>query len=366
MGRQGFSITHLGPGEAPSVALGADGLALIAYVNGRGLKVAHCSNVACTEATKAKLDTTGDVGDGGISLTIGADDLGLISYVGPSESLKVAHCQNVTCSDATTATLDTAGGPSSIVLGTDGLGLIAYYDAAHNAVRIAHCSDLGCATSTTTTSCAPCGYPGPPALTIGGDGRGLAAYPDDDFGIAIAHCVDVACSATTMAHVSTGVIEGQIVMTTASDGFGLFSLADIEGGLAIGHCTNHDCSSFTWGGASVDWVRRIAITVGADGLGLVAVLRGGDPEPFGLSVLHCQNTACTSGNVATVDRSFDGSGGAVSITVGADGLPLIVYAHDRVDLDVAHCSNLLCTPPRSTPPPPPPPHHALSSGDRPG
>lgn len=67
-------------GQFTSVAMGADGLGLISYhdVTNRNLKVAHCSDRACTAATLTTLDSAGDVGQA-TSVTIGADRLGLIS-----------------------------------------------------------------------------------------------------------------------------------------------------------------------------------------------------------------------------------------------------------------------------------------------
>lgn len=59
--------------------------------------MAHCSNVACTSATKTSLDTTNAVGSH-TSITIGSDGLGLISYRDvTSGDLKMAHCSNRFC-----------------------------------------------------------------------------------------------------------------------------------------------------------------------------------------------------------------------------------------------------------------------------
>jgi hypothetical protein len=66
--RPGFAITTLdGPGNVgqyTSVTIGTDHLALISYhdVTNRKLKVAHCSDRACTSATLTTLDSTGEVG----------------------------------------------------------------------------------------------------------------------------------------------------------------------------------------------------------------------------------------------------------------------------------------------------------------
>jgi hypothetical protein len=101
--RPGFALTTLdGPGNVgqyTSVTIGADRLGLISYhdVTNRTLKVAHCSNRACTSATLTTLDSTGEVGQD-TSLTIGADGLGLISYHDATNgNLKVAHCSDRSC-----------------------------------------------------------------------------------------------------------------------------------------------------------------------------------------------------------------------------------------------------------------------------
>jgi hypothetical protein len=69
------------------VTIGADGLGLISYYDNTNddLKVAHCSDVACSSATTATLDSIGNVG-WYTSVTIGADGLGLISEV-PSKGV---------------------------------------------------------------------------------------------------------------------------------------------------------------------------------------------------------------------------------------------------------------------------------------
>ena len=83
-----------------------------------------------------------------MSITMGADGLGLISYYdGTNSALKVAHCSNTACTSATTTTLDSDGGVgyyTSITIGADGLGLISYYDATNDNLKVAHCENAFC------------------------------------------------------------------------------------------------------------------------------------------------------------------------------------------------------------------------------
>ena len=92
-------------------------------------------------------------------------------------------------------------------------------------------------------------------------------------------------------------------------------------------------------GGDVGWYT--SITVGADGLPVISSLDGTIDD---LKVAHCSNVSCSSATITTV--ASDGSVGfSTSITVGADGLPVISYYDDtNDDLRVAHCSNVFCVP----------------------
>ena len=135
-------------GDWSSLAIGQDGLGLISYFDRDtgSLKVAHCSNVVCSSATTNPLDT-GDLG-GFTSLTIGSDGLGVITYEAPQTNegpLKVAHCSNIACSTATVVTLDPDGNlfGSANTLGVDGLPLVAYHNDT-TGVKAVHCSNVFC------------------------------------------------------------------------------------------------------------------------------------------------------------------------------------------------------------------------------
>jgi hypothetical protein len=347
---KGFALTILDSvGDWPSpadtsVAIGADGLALISYYDGANgdLKVAHCRNVACRAATTVVIDHEGDVGRWN-SVAIGADGLGLVSYYDATKGdLKVAHCQNVACSAAMSATIETDGGPSSIAVGADGLGLIAF--EAGGALKVAHCSDVVCSTATTATVDAVQGEPHP-SITIGTDGLGLISYvdrtEDEGFGLNVAHCSDAACSTATTATPLPLFAELVTSITIGTDGLGLISVADIDSNAAVVHCSNLICSAATSAYLGVDFVRASSITVGADGLGLVSSARG---DALGLNVAQCQDLACTSATSTSVDPSIFAEG-YTSIEIGVDGFPLISY-YDDSDLKVAHCSNPACVPRR--------------------
>jgi len=345
---RGFVLTildRLGEGSNPqadtSVELGSDGRALISYYDGENgdLKVAHCRNVVCRGARIAVVDQEGDVGRWS-SVAIGADGLGLISYYDATNAaLKVAHCQNVACSIAATATIDSEGGPSSIAVGVDGRGLIAF--VANDALKVAHCSDVACSTATLATIDVVQGETHP-SIAIGADGLGLISYSnraEDNPRLDVAHCLDMACSAATIATPWLCFCELTTSIAIGSDGLGLISTADIDSNLAVVHCSNLDCSAGTATYVGLSLVRAGSIAVGADGFGLVSSIIGDGP---GLHVTHCEDVACSTATNTSVDPSAS-TEGYTSISIGADARPLISYYQDS-DLKVAYCSRPSCEP----------------------
>jgi hypothetical protein len=345
-----------------SITIGADGLGLIAYhdlTNG-GLKVAHCSNVNCTTATITPLDTTtgSTSGNTSISITVGADGLGLISYYDVTNAnLKVAHCSNVDCTGTTVppVSLDTAdnvGQWSSITIGADGLGLISYFDATNGNLKVAHCSNLDCSAATITTIDSTNVVGVGPSVTIGADGLALISYADaTDFNLKVAHCADVECTSTTVPPTtldSTGFVGVYSSITIGADGLGLISYHDSfpASDLKVAHCLNVECTGTTVPPTSIDTTGSVgentSITIGADGLGLISY-RDASPN-FNLKVAHCSNVECTAATTTPVDTT-NAVGQFTSITIGADGLALVSYYDETSDnLKVAHCSNVLCAP----------------------
>jgi hypothetical protein len=84
-----------------------------------------------------------------------------------------------------------------------------------------------------------------------------------------------------------------------------------------------------------------SIAIGPDGLASISYY---DWTNADLKYVHCGDLLCNSGNtIKSLDTSGD-VGTDTSITFGADGLPLIsYYDFTNHDLDVYHCSDILCT-----------------------
>jgi hypothetical protein len=339
-----------------SITVGIDGLGLISYWNNNGLdlKVAHCNNVACTNTTNITLDPGLTSVGQYTSITIGADGLGLISYEDETNGdLKVAHCNNVACTSSTNTTIDTGGANAvgdftSITIGADGLGLISYHDGTNGDLKVAHCNDIVCTSATTTTlDTGGANDVGRwTSITTGTDGLGLISYGDNSNGdLKVAHCSNVACTSSTNTTLdSTGFVGYESSITIGTDGLGLISYWDNSNdNLKVAHCSNVVCTSSTNTAIDTGTVGQwTSITIGTDGFGLVSYYETTNDD---LKVAHCSNVACTSATSSVVETSGTNDGAYNSITIGADGLPLISYRDStNLDLKVAHCGSPLCIP----------------------
>jgi hypothetical protein len=359
----GFGLLNLGranvvarslsfDGAFSSVISGSDGLPLVAVFdsNNNDLKAVHCADATCSAATTTVLDSTGNVGRYP-SLTVGADGLGLISYLdATNNNLEVAHCTNLACSTFTAAAVDASGkvgdSQTSITVGTDGLGLISYYDGTGGDLDVAHCSNLACSSAVTTAVDTANDVGRSSSIAIGADGLGLVSYSDStNTRLRVAHCSNVACTASTTWTADNGPSVGfDTSVTVGADGLGLVSYYDNgNGDLKAAHCSNATCSAATT--STLDSAGLVgqytSSSIGIDGLGVVSYYDSSGSN-LDLKVAHCVDVACSAATSTTVDSSGT-VGWYTSLTIGADGLPLVSYRDvTGTAVKVAHCPNVFC------------------------
>jgi hypothetical protein len=338
--RRGFTVTTIGPGKDNAIIVGSDGLPLIVFHEPvtNTLRVAHCSDVACTGQTVSTIDTVG--GNPDPSITIGQDGFGLMSYYSAVESdLYVAHCEDVTCSTATVIPLRTLGDVgrySSIAVGSDGLGLISYFDALGSELHVVHCANIACTSADSGERLDTAGG-GHTSLTIGADGLGLISY-EAFASMRVAHCSNVLCSAATVtAHVQSGASATGTSVTIVDNSFGLIVFTDNDGRLWTAPCASFTCTSvlsqFVIDNSETVLLQVPSVTTGLDGYGLISYSAASK-----LNVAHCTNVPCSSATIRPVDTATPSS---TSITIGSDGFPIVTYDDTTSgNLKVAHFSNI--------------------------
>lgn len=176
------------------------------------------------------IDSTGDVGTFN-AITMKTDGLGLIAYYdATNDALKVSACQDVDCSTSTITVLDNGGKHASIAIGIDGLALISYVSGDH--VKVAHCNNSDCTSATLSTI----GTTPSPAdernsfVVIGPEGLAYIAAN----GLGIALCSNIACTSHTLLYTyDINDIRGEIVLGPDSrvhvlaffEDYGLFMLS---------------------------------------------------------------------------------------------------------------------------------------------
>jgi hypothetical protein len=260
-----------------ALVIGRDGLGLISYRFDYGpVLMAHCEDVDCTRATLIALgDDPGTARLGGsASIAIGVDGLALMAYNNSDLGiLRVAHCEDIACTKASFSTIDDGphvlgiGGPvgayAHVAIGIDGLGLISYYDEHVGNLRLAHCADVPCTRADVISIVdrgGPKGRVGvDSSLAIGRDGLGLVGYRGStssfvDRDLKAAHCQDVPCRSaivSTLDHQPNVDLGEYASLAIGADGLGLISYMNGggsgfgAGSLRVAHCQDAGCTRAT-------------------------------------------------------------------------------------------------------------------------
>jgi len=283
------------------------------------------------------------------SIMIGSDELGFIAwYDSQNKDLRSLHCSDINCTGGISYKLDSIGDVGDhpdVTIGTDGFPLISYYDRTNGDLKVAHCNNLICSSTDiyTLDSVGDVGIQ--TSIAMGLDGRALISYYDQTNGdLKVAHCSNTVCSSAAKYKLdSLGNVGYQSSIAIDTLGFGLISYYDYTNGdLKVAHCSDTVCSSAEI--YTIDSLDNVgmytSITIGTDGRGLISYH---DYTNRDLKVAYCDNTSCDGAALYTLD-STGNIGQYTSIAIGSDGLGLITYFDDtNDDLKIAHCSNINCS-----------------------
>ncbi len=252
--------------------------------------------------------------------------------------------------------IGTTGQYPAIIIGTDGLPIISYYNATNGDLKVYHCDDMTCSSGTSTTLDSV-GIVGEySSITIGQDGYPLISYYDRTNGdLKVAHCQNTACtSAYYFAVDSTGDVGRWTSITTNPDGFGFISYYDATNGdLKALSCNDLPCTGrYIWTVDSVGDVGRYSSVVRSNwGVGFISYY---DATNGNLKVARCFRMHCLSPTIRVVDGTdiINGEeedvGLWTSISVLMDDYPVIAYAKASQTASssqalVAHCTTSTCS-----------------------
>jgi len=337
-------------GAETSIAIGTDGLPIITYHDSNNdLYVAHCNDIYCADATIS--NPVSDVVVYTPDIAIGSDGFGIITYHDNTNGdLKVVHCTNAACTTFGLATLDTNGDVgyyNSIAIGTDGLPLIAYYDETNKDLRTIHCSNVACSSISGFGLIDSVGDVGSTnSLVIGSDGLGLISYYDvTNTSLKVFHCTNLNCTSGVAYTLDNSASVGEYSsIAIGTDGLGLISYYDVENqDLKVAHCYDTECSAAF--AVTLDSDHDVgafaSIVIGRDGLGIISYW---DNFNGYLKSAHCDGLLCSTATLSVLDGRGH-VGWYTSIAIGVDGMPVISYKdYTNMNLKVAHCGNELCLP----------------------
>lgn len=304
-------ITTLGPADgetAPAVALSPTGLPVVAYGavpdEGEltsGVMLARCDTVDCTAFTTAPLPIDTAEGIGSFSVVVGAGGRPVVFLVG--ENVYAAACQDQVCSATTLTTIDAAAnmgpGMTSAAVGPDGIPIVAYRNGS--VLKLAVCDDEQCAGAATVTVVENLGD-STVSLTSSPAGMPVIAYTPD---------VEEIVGASTI-----GVVT----------------------------CADRTCTESSTAFVEVGAAASVAIAVTPAGLPVSIV------SFREVTVVSCTDPQCAE--PATVTQlDTEALWGGASVAIGPDGMPRFAYSAGS-DLKVAACTAMPCL--TELPPPPPP------------
>ena len=335
-----------------SITIGTDGFPIISYRDGTGgdLKFVHCGSASCSEDNTIVLLDSEDVVGFDTSIAVGADGLPVISYRDfTNDSLKVAHCGTTDCTTGNAiVTVDDqgrVGEGTSIAIGTDGLPIISFRDVLSDQLRVVHCGDVSCSDNNLTFAIDENDFGGfQSSIAIGADGLPIIAYRVGTTDLLrIVHCGNVRCSKDNLGRTldPAGDVGFTPSLTIGIDGLPIVAYkTGITSNLKFIRCEDVLC--VTKGDPVTLDARNLAgfdpsVTIAADGLPIISYQ---DASSEDLVLIHCGDIGCTSGVVRNVVVGLSAAGSDSSMTIGVDGLPIIAYlAATDSDLAVVHLSN---------------------------
>lgn len=294
-----------------------------------------CAFALTTFGALAGADTITTVDTGGVgqytSVVYGSDGLPLIAYYDVANAdLKVAHCADVACTASTGRTVDSAGDVgkhASVAIGPNGLPLIGYFDATLGRIKVARCADLACSASTTVTltNAGPASEGGD--IAVPPDGRPVLAFRNGT-ALWVARCTDAACTDATAVSVVLG-FGNHPTITISGDGLPLVAGGNGTNAIAISHCTTPGCGATAApltvaapepeGAILITDLRDPVLARRSDGRGVLAFsvrTTTAISQSLSVTVRTCSDAACTS---------LVGNGGVgVASVQGMSGLPASV------------------------------------------
>jgi hypothetical protein len=276
-----------------------------------------------------------------VSVVIGTDGLPLIAFYDvTSADLEVLHCDDIACTTGTVATIDSGGDVgkfNSITLDHSGLGEISYYDATNGALKLARCTSVACSTATITTLDTTNNVGQYTSIATSPVGRLVIAYYDaTNHDLRIAFCNNAACSSPAVATVdSTGDVGKYASIAVNGTKVFVSYFDQTNGQLRLAVCGVASCDAPTLRtlDATAGSGLFTSIAIAADFSPVVSYMRVNNVSDFSaggqLRVAKCVSSVantCFSSTSVSVTNPVGFVFTGTAVTIGVDGIPMVATA----------------------------------------
>jgi hypothetical protein len=305
-------------GQAPSLAIGPDGLPAFVYYDQ--------STFEEDEAQRA-LDPDQP----------------------PDSRLHLVRCLDPGCVEHTDTDLG-PGQSASVAIPGDDLPVVVYNELTKNETAVLKCGDPACESSTVTLldglrfafdTPVGIGQDGYPVLAIARSER-LGEETEGDIPrgqIAVVYCTDATCSDTSTPVVVAETDERPDMIDLAMESGRPVLAVAVEAQRALVRCLDTECSES--GPLSrigpPQQAEASVMAMGADALPVFAYGAEGEDGQF-LAVAKCADASCSEGTIAVLDENwiFD-----LDMTISPDGNPVLAY-YAPPELRVVTCADPAC------------------------
>ncbi len=312
------------------MTLGADDFARIVYrASGGGISFIQCTNADCTSKVDTVVDATSSAGFWP-SVTIGSDGFARLAYyTGAAQDLIFVQCTNASCSTKVTTTVDSTGnvgGYSDITMGLDGFVRISYADNTNSDLKFVQCTNAACSTSViTTVDSTNVVAQGQTSIAVGSDGFARIGYYDlTAASYKFAQCTNAACSSSVLTNIETeNAVVASAKIILGNDTFArLVYKRTTQNDIRFVQCTNASCSTNVK--TTLDdklMPNSPSIAKGLDGFARISYQRSGTSD---LRYIQCTNVSCST-NTNNVVAGSQNKGGNSRIAVGTNGFARIFH-----------------------------------------
>ncbi len=329
-----------------------------------------CRDPMCDSRTATSIPVPGEFLSSA-QIVLRRDDLPLLSWVLEGQ-LWIAECHDQACTEPTVNSLGIkASDRQSMVVGPDGLPIIAFGTGSD--VALLRCADPACTQPTTeaaptsevsiagehwSVSTVVTGGVGtwpPVEISLDPVGAPLIVYPVDvgelgpegeiDFAVGLARCSDPGCIESTLV-TAPGLEFFEANAALPADGLPVFAwdtfYTSDEEAVVVSKCADPDCAQVETNriGPASMWFTPV-ITLGADGLP-VLLYQDFSEEGAPVKVATCADPACVESAITALDVP-GWFAGPFSLTLDPAGLLAVAYPVENGEFRLARCADSACS-----------------------